>query len=54
MGINFCQKILNDAPICTIIPGEPDYLPSVDGDENSLAASFAMADVVANTISSGQ
>lgn len=51
MGANFCKYILNDAPICTIIPGEPDYLPSVDGDENSLAASFAFADVLAGTIS---
>ena len=51
MGANFCKYILNDAPICTIIPGEPDYLPSVDGDEESLAASFAFADVLAGTIS---
>lgn len=53
MGANFCKYILNDAPICTIIPGEPDYLPSVDGDDQSMAASMAFADVIAGTISSG-
>lgn len=29
IGNNFMKNILNDAPICTIIPGEPKYLPNV-------------------------
>ena len=43
IGQNFMRNIMAEAPICTIIPGEPKYLPTVGSDEEKEAVTHALA-----------
>lgn len=43
VGTNFMKYILGEAPICTIIPGEPCYLPKIKSSGDKISATKALA-----------
>lgn len=56
VGVNFMKNILAEAPVCTIIPGEPAYLPGMAGSKlgttDKLSVTRALASAYLNGSSS--
>ena len=56
VGVNFMKNILSEAPICTIIPGEPAYLPGMAGSKlgttDKISVTRALASAYLNGSSS--